>query len=96
MAKLGRPSNADIEKSQAAMTALRPFSLVCEGDCNPSIDRLNKATAKLRSRSTSILPDPADMSYDTIVGLRNLKHTPHYRIGADKVACSVCGRERVW
>lgn len=96
MAKLGRPSKAEIEKTEAEQTALRPYSLVCEGPCNPTIDKLNQVTAKLRSKSTSILPDPKELSYDTIMSLRKLTHTPHFRIGGDRVACSVCGHERVW
>lgn len=73
----------------------RTYQIVCEGACNPSIAELDRAT-KAKNVKPGTMPPPPNVPYDTLMKVRNLAHTAHKRTDGEKVACVVCGHERVW
>jgi hypothetical protein len=69
------------------------MELICEGDCNPRIERVDAAVTEYREHESSVgtvYPVPDDL----VVRLRALQHTPHRASGHDLAVCEVCGTER--
>jgi len=69
------------------------YSLVCEGPCNPEIGMLDALVKVQRDQEKRALPE---LSSQTLVRLRALKHTPHVALTTyeNVCACTICGTTR--